>query len=1006
VCLTLSARFKYLFYIDGSTSTTINQSYAYIAKRQGLGDGGIREMKRIAMNWIEDLTEEWLMIFDDCKLDDRRTELPGRGKGNIIYTSRLSSLKEALGGDCVWEVSPLTEAEAIELLLKASGSSNPSLEDQERAQAIVRELGCLPLAIDKAAVSIRDMYRSLGAYLQMLRREKVRLTTDSDPVDESVENMAVTAALELSCNALLGVKRQRGRSGHRAAVVALKILQLLSFYHHRGISVFILERAARQRRDGKGDRIYLISDVDKDLDGLVRTTADGSWDSTNFYVGLRLLWRFSFVSVSLYHMTISMHVLVQQWAQRRIGKAYRRWCLAAKILLNESIIASSKLADRQFARYQRSHLDACLATPSELLDHEPYDARLQLKLGWCYLQGKDFQQAETKLRRALYLHKMLYGNHAWGTIETLLYLAQLYHEEGFLGRSELLYLEIIGRLEERYRNRSDFLEALEHGQTDKTRAGSSEASSQGMSAGSPSSRSQKLSVRLLERVAIPKRLSRRLPEPPSKGKQVAFDNVDSGPDPSISPPSLPEGMSDVLDTLDNINNIIHWTYAEYSYVLRDQGRYANGKRMLLTMVERLEETMDKNHPELLKHQYQARRLTHPGDKAYWEQEIDKAKALSGEAREVFWNHDCIHALILGYANSLAQNKEWADAYYVLLEAEALVLRSYGYSDYRMIEIMRLQVKANIEFGKFDEAARLARECARQAEATYGKAHKETILAKQRLVTAILHQRMDFDDECRANLQDALEGALVVYGSAHSTTKAIRRMLERGREEKDIRRREVDASTSSDANTAVDTDMAATETDSRIEAGPDMETISNRMKETAESLVTRFGPEHPWGKRVKSLVDGGPVKSLEESAERFRGCFGAENRTIKGLEENLRTREANLARLLLSSAFPKTGPLIITPARWEVLKENAEKVIDLLGPGEPLSIGMKALAEGGPAKNADDFLERVREAFGWQRGITQDVEEGIRLRRRTRHPTSAIVNLESVPELGEGAAGNG
>jgi tetratricopeptide (TPR) repeat protein len=960
-------------------------------------------MKRIAMNWIEDLTEEWLMIFDDCKLDDRRTELPGRGKGNIIYTSRLSSLKDALGGDCVWEVTPLTEAEAIELLLRASGSNSPSLNDDERvaAQAIVRELGCLPLAIDKAAVSIRDIYRSLGDYLQMLRREKVRLTTDSDTVDENVENVAVTAALELSCNALLGVKRQRGRSGHRAAVVALKILQLLSFYHHRGISVFILERAARQRREGKGDRIFLLSDVDKDLDGLVRTTADGSWDSTNFYVGLRLLWRFSFLSVSFYTMTISMHVLVRQWAQRRIGKAYRRWCLAAKILLNESIIPSSKLADRQFARYQRSHLDACFAAPSEVLDHEPYEARLQLKLGWCYLQGKDFQKAEAKLRRALYLHRMLYGNHAWGSIEALLYLAQLYHEGGFLGQSELLYLEIIERLEERYRIRSDFLEALEHGQADKAGADSSEASSQGTFAGSSSSESGKLSVGLLKRVVIPKRLSRRSPEPPSKGKEVAVDN---GPDPSTSPPSLPQGMSDVLDTLDIITNIIHWTYAELSYVLRDQGRYLNGKRMLLTMVERLEETMDKDNPELLKHQYQARRLTHPEDKDYWEKQIDNAQALSGQAREDFWNHDCVHALILGYANSLAANKDWAGASYVLHEAETLVLRSYGYSDYRMIEILRLKVKVNIELGKFDEAARLARECARQAEATYGKAHKETILAKQRLVTAIVHQRMDFDDECRANLQDALEGALVVYGSAHSTTKAIRRMLDKPRKGKETRRREVDVGTSSTAITAVDTDMAATGTDPTIEGGPDMEALWEKMKGTSESLAARFGPEHLWGNRVKALADGGPVKSLEESAERFRGCFGAENRAVRGLEESLRTRDANLARLLLSSVFPKTGPLVITATRWEVLKENAENVVNLLGPGEPLSIGMKALAEGGPAKNADDFLERVREAFGPQRGISKDVEEGIRLRRRIRQPTSAVMNLESVPELGESSGG--
>ncbi|KAL2135632.1 hypothetical protein VTI74DRAFT_7582 [Chaetomium olivicolor] len=106
-------RFKYIFYIDGTDVTTISQSYAGIARRHGQATSGTTKvMQSAAMQWIEGLTDEWLMIFDDCNLDDRRGYLPGRAKGNIIYTSRQAGLRDSLPHDCAAEVAPLEEADA------------------------------------------------------------------------------------------------------------------------------------------------------------------------------------------------------------------------------------------------------------------------------------------------------------------------------------------------------------------------------------------------------------------------------------------------------------------------------------------------------------------------------------------------------------------------------------------------------------------------------------------------------------------------------------------------------------------------------------------------------------------------------------------------------------------------------------------------------------------------------------------------------------------------------
>ena len=71
----------------------------------------------------------------------------------------LTSPENTLG------VIEMEENDDIELLLKASCLDPSSLEFQAEASKIVRELFCLPLAIDEAGAYIASEVTTIGDYL-------------------------------------------------------------------------------------------------------------------------------------------------------------------------------------------------------------------------------------------------------------------------------------------------------------------------------------------------------------------------------------------------------------------------------------------------------------------------------------------------------------------------------------------------------------------------------------------------------------------------------------------------------------------------------------------------------------------------------------------------------------------------------------------------------------------------------------------------------------------------
>jgi hypothetical protein len=878
-----SARFKYIFYIDGSMPSTISQSYAEIAKRYGLGTtGGVDVMKVHAMRWMEELTEEWLMIFDDCNLSDRRGHVPGRGKGNIIYTSRSIALKHDLPRDCIFEVTPFNEADAVDLLLRASGcqSAPPDSEDRRSARAMIRELGCLPLAIDKAAAAIRDGDWALDEYLKQLRDRKVGILSDPRFKNKHVESPTVYATLELSYDAIMARRRREGRNGAgRAAYVALKLLGLFSFFHYREFPApTVFGRAAKERAERDADMAVPLSEVmeppDADFDRMLNLTADGKWDQHYFAVGLEVLRQLSLVKLDPHRKVVSMHVLVHSWARHRMKRLeYLRYSRIARILISESIVLSDTMVDTSFTRSLAPHIGVCFKRWASSLEHDEYKAQLLLKLGWHYQLDKKFLKSEDAYLRSLHIWRLEQGNHDWNAIFVLKRLGALYHEMGRLGDAELTYLEVVERIRERIRDCEAPLYEKKGGQEEDPRPSGSSTTTPSRV---PTHFADKLSTHSSGRSF--RRLLGGAQNDESRSEDTAGPGetvmVDRRLAVGTKPPSSPD---------DRRNLAIHHdiAHADLARVYMDQDRFGMGKRMLIQVLQNLEEEHDleRNHPQFLRIQHDVKSLTEPGNMSFWQTRLRRMLAIAETTDgEEFWTSDGGFNLVVAHANSILKNGMWDLAHDQYAVALDIFERFHGPCDRKVLEILRRMVDCMVEGDRCDKAVEIARDCVRRAKRLYGDWHRETVLALKKEYEAVFFRGLEMNDETVEILRAALVRAERCLGLTHSITTRIRRNLNR-------------------AIRWLKAPVLVRQQPSRLDAiqPTGIGSAWEDSKAELERLKATFGPNHIVVKRFARIVGDCPPKTREEYVARLRACFGPDDSLTKRVQEALDMERSALVR---------------------------------------------------------------------------------------------------------------
>ncbi|KAL2263400.1 hypothetical protein VTK26DRAFT_6942 [Humicola hyalothermophila] len=706
----LANRFKYIFEIDGTNSTTTNQSYASICQDYCPRRGTVNELKAQALRWIEGLSEEWLMIYDNySEKQDFRPLLPRRNRGNIIYTSRSQGFLSDLPPECVCEVKPLEEEEAASLLLNHAGRGESKLDAQElqAVREIVVEVGCLPLAIASAGAYLKEGECRAVDYLEMFRdrRNRSQLLKGPDPGTSPLPaKPPVYTAFDLSYDAILALRRRHGRAPKGLyAQYALQILNLLCFYHNEGIPVSMIRRAAEERREGDGN-LYepfwkLARDPCMDPSDILVCNFDDTWHSGPFFRGLDVLERFSLVTPLRKVSRVSMHVIVQSWAQDRMDEPTRcRQALAAKIVLLESIRPGWNRAEQSWLqRHLPRHVDACLKHPAAAVDDERYQAELDFKLGWYYNEQKKFDRAVECFQSAMHFMKLEYGAHSPRLIHTLLLVGSSYLDMGRAGDAVFACLEAVDRIRACI---SDVCEDLE--------------------------KSGNLARRWIRRQSRCQRLL--LLSPPKESDSMNFDGNQAGEGTWVPPESATKAIKEAMGAADpkGMNTDISWAYSGLYRALMDQGMYDAAAESLKLAISFMTEASHPKHIEVMNLQDEyIRRFENGGDIEHWYKRFDMLDGFSERMRERYACHEYSFVLPIGYARALMEAQLWetAHAFYYSTFRAALVM--FGVTDHRTLYVMRAMTLCQLKQGFFEEAEHLACNAVEQARASYGQLHLQT-----------------------------------------------------------------------------------------------------------------------------------------------------------------------------------------------------------------------------------------------------------------------------------------
>jgi len=166
--ISIAFSFPFVFWIDASSIGTITQGLKGICNLPAAQPSGLDGSPESALHWIGLLEESYILVFDNADvLSPAELEgyLPPGRRGNILITSRNSTMRNLTSPENSLEVNEMEKNDAIELLLKASYLDPSSMEFQAEASKIVKELFYLPLAIDQAGAYIASGATTIGDYL-------------------------------------------------------------------------------------------------------------------------------------------------------------------------------------------------------------------------------------------------------------------------------------------------------------------------------------------------------------------------------------------------------------------------------------------------------------------------------------------------------------------------------------------------------------------------------------------------------------------------------------------------------------------------------------------------------------------------------------------------------------------------------------------------------------------------------------------------------------------------
>ncbi|MBZ5525851.1 MAG: tetratricopeptide repeat protein [Acidobacteriia bacterium] len=442
--------------------------FALMAAKLGLPEAASQE-QAVAIEavkiWLQQVENQgWLLLLDNADRPDLVMPfLPLQPQGHILLTSR-AAVFQTVGILHPREVDVLEPQEATEFLLKRTGKDGGGKSVE--ADALAKELGYLPLALEQAAAYIVKSGTSFKSYLASFKSQRLGLLNKQSPVlgnpqEKQKRTVATTWAVNFA-------------DLEKNSPASAQILHMSAFLAPDMIPLEILEKGGKELGEPLKARLAEAIEKPVILDELLQPLVDYSLvrrnPDTNSYSMHPLVQEVMREGISAEqdrvwadHVVRVVHAafpdpgLFQNWldcdrllphalACARLIDSHGLESEAAAVLLSHAAYYLSEGA-HQYTRAEPLYRRAAEIYEKALGAEHPHTAISLNNLGWVSRSQGKYKEAEPLYRRAFEIFEKALGAEYPLAARTLNNLAGLYWCQGRYEESESLHRRALEILE-------------------------------------------------------------------------------------------------------------------------------------------------------------------------------------------------------------------------------------------------------------------------------------------------------------------------------------------------------------------------------------------------------------------------------------------------------------------------------------------------------------------------------------------------------------------------------
>ena len=183
--------YSHVFWVSATTVEKLNQGFMHILDLAGHPDRFHPQQSAkltAARRWLEESDQygcmKWLLIFDNVEeesLSFLQNHLPRKNiLGNILFTTKTQNIAEAVVNAAgqqhsTVELKPLSPENSMKLLFAKASVNIHVVTDIEKnkAEGLVKQMGCLPLAVDQAGSYMNRFHKGVGDLQKLCDSEQM-----------------------------------------------------------------------------------------------------------------------------------------------------------------------------------------------------------------------------------------------------------------------------------------------------------------------------------------------------------------------------------------------------------------------------------------------------------------------------------------------------------------------------------------------------------------------------------------------------------------------------------------------------------------------------------------------------------------------------------------------------------------------------------------------------------------------------------------------------------------